>query len=228
VQSYHPFSAPTNDFPFHPAQRAGLGKIRVVIVDDHPFVRDGIVGLLASQPDFEVVGQAATVEQAKVMMLALRPSLMVVDLRLPDGDGVRVLEDVKAQRWETYAVVLSAFCTDDDLLAATRAGARAFLLKTDRGEEVLSTLRRVMNGENVLHLELPAPLRDRLSQKDLTAREQAILRMIGQGLTNKEISQQTLTSQNTVKVHLRRIFQKLGVSTRAEAAGVAVRRGLLH
>jgi two-component system NarL family response regulator len=148
-------------------------------------------------------------------------------LRLPDGDGVRLLEDARELRWGTYAVVLSAFCTDDDLLAAARAGARAFLLKTGRGEEVLSVLRRVMNGENVLLQEFPAALRGRMAQKDLTAKELKILRMIGQGLTNKEISVQAVVTQNTVKVHLRRMFQKLGVSTRSEAAAVAVRRGLV-
>jgi DNA-binding NarL/FixJ family response regulator len=195
-------------------------------VDDHPFVRDGISGLLASQPDFEVVGQASTVEQAKLMLFALKPGLVLVDLRLPDGDGIQVLEDVRGLRWGTYAVILSAFCTEDDMLAAARAGARAFLLKTGRGDQMLSVLRRVMGGEDVLQQEFPATLRDRLAQRDLTAKELQILRMIGKGLTNKEISVQAAISHNTVKVHLRRMFQKLGVSTRSEAAAVAVRRGL--
>lgn len=202
-------------------------RTRVLIVDDHPFVRDGISGLLTSQADFEVVGQASTVEQAKMLLFALQPSLVLVDLRLPDGDGVQVLEEARMLRWGTYAVVLSAFYSDDDLLAAARAGARAFLLKTGRGEESLSVLRRVMNGENVLQQEFPPALRPRLTQKDLTAKEIEILRMIGQGLTNKEISLQAAIAQNTVKVHLRRMFSKLGVNTRAEAAAIAVRRGLV-
>jgi len=203
-------------------------RVKVLLVDDHPFVRDGIAGLLDSQPDFEVVGQASTVQEAKKLLHALQPALVLVDLRLPDGEGVRVIEEVKSLRWGTYAVVLSAFCSDDDLLAAIRAGARAFLLKTGRGEDALAVLRRVMNGENVLGLEFPGKLRDRLAQKDLTTKETEVLRMIGRGFTNKEISQHTSMAQNTVKVHLRRIFQKLGVTTRAEAAAIAVRRGLVN
>jgi len=219
----------------HPASRAASSessssakRVKVLLVDDHPFVRDGIAGLLNSQPDFEVVGQASTVHEAKKLLHALQPALVLVDLRLPDGEGVRVLEEVKSLRWGTYAVVLSAFCSDDDLLAAIRAGARAFLLKTGRGEDALAVLRRVMNGENVLDLEFPGKLRDRLAQKDLTTKEIEVLRMIGRGFTNKEISQSTSMAQNTVKVHLRRIFQKLGVTTRAEAAAIAVRRGLVN
>jgi len=203
-------------------------QTRVLLVDDHPFVRDGIAGLLSSQSDFTVAAHASTVAEAKQLLAETKPGLVIVDLRLPDGDGTSVLEDVRALRWGTYAVVLSAFCTDDDLIAAARAGARAFLLKTGRGEETLSVLRRVMNGENVLAQEFPAALRDRLAQRDLTAKELDVLRMIGMGLTNKEISQRGAIAHNTVKVHLRRIFQKLGVSTRAEAAAVAVRRGLVR
>ena len=221
------FSTPAHEFSSHSSRRAGILQTRVLLVDDHPFVRDGIAGLLGSQQDFLVVGQASSVAEAKVMLATLTPALVVVDLRLPDGDGARVLEDIRSLRWGTYGIVLSAFCTDDDLVAAARAGARAYLLKTGRGEEMLSILRRVMNGENVLEQEFPAALRDRLAQKDLTAKELDILRMIGQGLTNKEIGRKAEVAENTVKVHLRRIFQKLGVSSRAEAAGIAVRRGIV-
>jgi DNA-binding NarL/FixJ family response regulator len=211
------------------APRSGKSApTRVIIVDDHPFVCDGISGLLESQSDFLVVGQAATVAQAREMLPALKPNLVLVDLRLPDGDGSQVLKDIRAMRWGTYSVVLSAFCTDDDLLAAARAGAAAFLLKTARGGEVLSVLRRVMNGENVLMKEFSPVLRDRLLQKDLGPRELQVLSMIGKGMSNKEISQFTGTTANTVKMHLRRIFQKLGVHTRAEAATIAVRRGLVR
>jgi DNA-binding NarL/FixJ family response regulator len=227
MQSSNFFSSPSHEFSSHSARRAGLVQTRVLLVDDHPFVRDGVSGLLASQSDFTIVGQACSVAEARTLLAALKPTLVLVDLRLPDGDGTEILEDIRALRWSTYAVVLSAFCTDDDLVAAARAGARAFLLKTGRGEETLSVLRRVMNGENVLELTFPPALRSRMAQRDLTAKELGILKVIGQGLTNKEISQQTGIAQNTVKVHLRRVFQKLGVTTRAEAAAVAVRRGLV-
>jgi DNA-binding NarL/FixJ family response regulator len=228
MQSIRSLAVPTHEIPPSMAGRSGRCTTRVLVVDDHPFVRDGIVGLLSAQMDFEVIGQAGTVAEAKVMLAELKPALVMVDLRLSDGDGTEVLEVARLLRWGTYAVVLSAFCSDDDMVATVRAGARAFLLKTDRGEETLSVLRRVMNGENVLEREFPASLRDRLAQKDLTPKELAILRSVGSGLTNKEIARQTAVAANTVKVHLRRVFQKLGVSTRSEAAAIAVRRGLVR
>lgn len=201
--------------------------VRVLLVDDHPFVLDGISGLLASQPDFKIVGEAATLAEGRELLATQKPALVIVDLRLPDGDGTVLLEEIRRRRWSTYGVVLSAFCSDDDLIAAARMEARAFLLKTDRGPAVLSQLRRVMRGENVLRENFPPALRPRLAQRDLTPKELEILRLIGMGLTNKEISQRIAATQNTVKIHLRRIFQKLDLTTRAEAAAVAVRRGLL-
>ncbi|MGH8048248.1 MAG: response regulator, partial [Chthoniobacterales bacterium] len=159
MQSSNFFSSPSHEFSAHSARRAGLVQTRVLLVDDHPFVRDGVSGLLTSQSDFTIVGQACSVAEARTLLAALQPALVLVDLRLPDGDGTEILEDIRSLRWSTYAVVLSAFCTDDDLVAAARAGARAFLLKTGRGEEMLSVLRRVMNGENVLEQTFPQALR---------------------------------------------------------------------
>jgi Response regulator containing a CheY-like receiver domain and an HTH DNA-binding domain len=201
--------------------------VRVLIVDDHPFVVDGIASLLSAQPDFEVVGHCGSVAEAVGQLKKVRPTLILVDLRLPDGDGSAVLKVAQEFRWETYAVVLSAFCSEDDLVASARAGARAFLMKTDRGEAVLSTLRRVVAGENVLMETLPQHVRERLAQKDLTPKELEVLRMIGRGMTNRQIAMETRLTDNTIKAHLRNLFRKLGVTNRAEAAAIAVRRGLI-
>jgi DNA-binding NarL/FixJ family response regulator len=206
---------------------SGGRRTRVLLVDDHPFVRDGLAGLLGSRTDYAVVGEAATTAEAIQLLETKQPDLIIVDLRLPDEDGVKVLKAADAMRWTVYAVVLSAFRSEDDLIAAARAGARAFLTKTARAEEVLEMLDRVMTGENVLRQELPRKLRLRLSQKDLTAKEMVILRLLGTGMTNKEIERATNLSPNTVKAHLRNIFEKLGVANRAEAAAIAVRRGLV-
>lgn len=204
-----------------------IEPIRALIVDDHPFVVDGLASLLGAQPDFQVAGACGSVTEAAALIEKLRPSLVLVDLRLPDGDGIAVLKTVHEFRWETYAVVLSAFCSEDDLVASARAGARAFLMKTDRGEAVLATLRRVVAGENVLLASLPEHIRERLAQKDLTPKELEALRMIGRGMTNRQIVLRTGLTENTIKVHLRNLFRKLGVTNRAEAAAIAVRRGLI-
>lgn len=203
-------------------------RTAVLLVDDHPFVLDGLEGLLSGQPDFEVTGRAGTVAEATEALRELRPGLVLVDLRLPDGDGTQVLEAASRQRWGTYAAVLSAFRTDEDWLSAARHGARAFLLKTEGGIRVLSALRRVMQGINVLEEEFPPALRERLHQKTVSARELEILRLIGMGLPNKEIARVAGVSENTVKIHLRRLYAKLGVVSRAEAAVLAVQRGLVR
>ncbi len=203
-------------------------KVRVLIVEDHPFVRDGLVSLLNSRPEYEVIAECETIAQALTALELHRPQLVIADLRLPDGDGVTLLDAVQGVRWETYAVVLSAFAGEDDQVAASRAGARAFLLKTARGEEILGTLQRVMDGENVLLKSFSPALKSRLNQRDLTPRELDVLGYLGRGLSNKEICTHTGAAENTIKVHLRRIFMKLGVSNRTEAASIAVRRGLTH
>lgn len=209
-----------------PADSAFAPPGRLLLVDDHPFVRDGIAGLFRGSDEFEVVGEAASGAEAIEKIRELRPELVIVDLRLPDMEGTKILDAVRAVRWQTSAVVLSAFQSDDDLLTAARAGAMGYLLKTETSVRVLDVLRRVRGGENVLERELPSSLRARLRQKGLTGKELAVLRLVGRGLTNKEICRYTKLSENTVKTHLRRIFDKLGVSNRAEAATMALRRGL--
>jgi DNA-binding NarL/FixJ family response regulator len=201
-------------------------KTGVLLVDAHPMMRDGLAGLLRTQSRYLVLGEADTAAEALKSLVALRPDLVLIDLRLPDADGVKVLQEVKAMRWATYSVVLSASKSDDDLIAAARAGARAYLLKSFRGEEILETINRVLAGENVLEEGLPASLRERLCHKDLTPQEGKILRLLGACKTNREICRLTRTSPGTVKTHLRSIFSKLGVSNRAQAAVIALRRGL--
>ena len=197
------------------------------MVDDHPFVRDGLAGFLRSQPGYQIVGEAGTAAEAIDKLHQLRPDLVMVDLRLPDMDGSKVLAAVREMRWQTAAIVLSAFRSDDDLLMATRAGAMGYLLKTDPGEKVLATIERVLRGENALQDEISPSLRGRLLQKDLTEKETVVLKLVGRGLTNKEICGVTKLSENTIKTHLRGVFSKLDVSNRAEAAAIASQRGLV-
>ncbi|MDD5199855.1 MAG: response regulator transcription factor [Terrimicrobiaceae bacterium] len=208
-------------------QRKASRVFRVLLVDDHPFVRDGLAGLLGSQPEFEIAGEAGTAGEAIAKLRELRPDAIIVDLRLPDMDGTKVLMAAREMRWKPAVIVLSAFRSDDDLLATARAGAMAFLLKTEHGGKVLETIRLVLGGENVLLSELSPSLRVRLLQKDLTDKEMIVLKLLGSGLTNKEICASTRLSENTIKTHLRAIFSKLDVSNRAEATAIALRRGLV-
>lgn len=201
--------------------------VRVLLVDDHPFVRDGVIGVLKSSNRYVVIGEASTAAEAIISLKSLQPDLLITDLRLPDADGSQVLEAAKAYQWSMYSVVLSAFNNEDDMLSAVRLGASAYLIKTASREELLTTLDRVMTGENVLLSQIPAHLQDRLKQKDLTKRELEILTLIGRGLSNKQMAVSTKLSENTIKAHLKNIFRKLNVTARSEVASIAVRRGLV-
>jgi len=212
--------------PRIPAGKKGR-NVRVLLVDDHPFVRDGLAGLLRAHSQFEVVGEAATAAEGFDALRKWEPDLLIVDLRLPDQDGVHVLEAARNLRSTIRSVVLSAFRADDDVVAAARAGAQAYLVKTARGTEVLQTIERVLAGENVLLAQMTPAQRQRLVQKDLTAKETEILRLLGMGLSNREICRRKKITPNTVKTHLRNIFAKLGVSNRSQATTIAMRRGLI-
>lgn len=201
-------------------------KVRVLLVDDHPFVRDGIKGILVASGKYEIVGEAASAASAIAMLHELRPELLITDLRLPDGDGAQVLEAAKAYRWEMYSVVLSAFENEDDIVSVARSGALAYLIKTASSVDLLNTLDRIMTGENILLSSMPDPLRERLGRRDLTGRELQALEMIGRGLSNKQIASTMQVSENTTKAHVKSIFSKLGVKTRSEAASIAARRGM--
>lgn len=200
---------------------------RVVLVDDHPFIRDGLAGLLTAHPGYELVGEAGSAAEAFDALRKWEPDLLIVDLRLPDGDGVKILEMARSLRPTIHLIVLSAFRADDDVVAAARAGAQAFLVKTARSAEVMQTIERVLAGENVLLTEMTVGQRQRLVQKDLTVKETEILRLLGMGLSNREICRRKKITPNTVKTHLRNIFAKLGVSNRSQATTIAMRRGLI-
>lgn len=175
-----------------------------------------------------MVGQFDAGAPALQALPELRPDLLVVDLRLPDMDGLHVLSGARRQMAAVRLVVLSAFVSEDDLLAAARAGAQAYLTKTVPAAVFLETLHLVMAGENVLKNNLSPALRARLHERDLTPKERLVLTLLGRGLTNKEISENTGLSENTVKTHVRSVFQKLSVSNRSEATAIALRRGLVE
>ncbi len=202
-------------------------NLRIVIVDDHPIVRDGLVGIFSREPDLEVVGEAASGPEGVVVVGRTAPDVVLMDLRMPGGDGVAAIRELKAQRSPARILVLTTYDTDRNILAAIGAGANGYLLKDAPRADLLRAVRDVGAGRPVL---VPQAL-DALSGRDeadaLTERELEVLRVIATGGTNKSAAAALMVSEATVKTHLVHAYAKLGVGDRAAAVRVAYERGLI-
>lgn len=204
--------------------------IRVLVADDHAVVRAGIVALLADEADIEVVGQAADGEQAVAQALALKPDLVVMDVRMPRLTGDEATARILAAAPEVRVLVLTTYESDASILSAIEAGASGYLLKAAPAEELLAGVRSVAAGEVALSPAIAAQLVTRMRQPapaTLTARETEVLRLVAQGLSNRVIGEHLHLGEATVKTHLLRTFEKLGVSDRTRAVTLAMERGLL-
>ncbi len=207
-----------------------MNKIRLVIVDDHPVVRDGLQGMLASQPDFEVIGEAENGEEAVQLASSLKPEVMLMDLRMPGMDGVTALGEIKTNSPEVNVLVLTTYDSDADILPAIEAGATGYLLKDTSREELYAAIRATARGESVLSPGVAARIIGQMrapAEEKLSARELEVLQLVAEGHSNSEIASRLHISQATVKSHLIHIFDKLGVSDRTAAVTVALRRGIL-
>lgn len=207
-----------------------MNKIRLVIVDDHPVVRDGLRGMLESQPDFEVVGEASDGEAAVQMANSLNPEIVLMDLRMPEMDGVTALRQIKASNPQVQVLVLTTYDSDADILPAIEAGASGYLLKDSSREELYAAIRATARGETVLAPSVAARLVGRMrapAEEQLSTRELEVLQLVAEGDSNSEIASRLHISQATVKSHLIHIFGKLGVSDRTAAVTVALKRGIL-
>ena len=208
-----------------------MKKIRLVIVDDHPVVRDGLRGMLESQPDFEVVGEASDGEAAIRITKKLKPEIVLMDLRMPEMDGVTALREIKASNPQIQVLVLTTYDSDADILPAIEAGASGYLLKDSSREELYTAIRATARGETVLAPAVAARLVGRMrapAEEQLSSRELEVLQLVAEGDSNSEIASRLHISQATVKSHLIHIFGKLGVSDRTAAVTVALRRGILR
>jgi DNA-binding NarL/FixJ family response regulator len=205
--------------------------IRVLLVDDHPVVREGVRGMLSAEADLEVVGEAASGHEAVTATRNLQPDVVLMDLRMPGGDGVQATERILRHSPECRVLVLTTYDTDADILRAVEAGAAGYLLKDTPRIELAEAVRAAMRGETVLAPavagKLVSGMRVRREAPQLTEREIDVLRLAAEGLSNAEIGRTLFISATTVKTHLMNSFAKLGVSDRTAAVTTAMRLRLL-
>jgi DNA-binding NarL/FixJ family response regulator len=206
--------------------------IRVVVVDDHPVVRHGIVAILRYEPDIEVAGEAADGREAVEVILGRRPDVVLLDLRLPVFDGIEVMRQVRAGLREVRFLILTTYDTDEYITPALAAGAQGYLLKDATPAELLRAVRALAHGGAALEPGVAARLLARMSdpapEESLSERELEVLRLMTAGDTNRAIGAKLGLSENTVKTHASRIFAKLGAQSRAEAVAIALDRGLVR
>jgi DNA-binding NarL/FixJ family response regulator len=205
--------------------------IRILVVDDHPVVRTGVRGMLASQPEFDVVGEAADGEEALRRVAELNPSVVLMDLRMPGMDGVEATKLIRAQHPATQVLVLTTYDTDEDILRAVEAGAVGYLLKDSPREELFRGVQAAARGESALAPAVVSRLMGRMRTPPglaLSPRELEVLALVADGTPNKEIARSLYISETTVKTHLGHIFTKLGVDDRTAAVTVALERGILR
>lgn len=203
--------------------------IRVFLVDDHEVVRRGVAALLEAEADIEVVGEAGTAESALARIPALKPDVAVLDVRLPDGNGVEVCRELRNQLPGLACIMLTSFSDDDAMLQAVLAGASGYLLKEVRGTSIVDAVRTVAGGASLLDPTVTSRLLDRLRAdavrqdplKALTRQERQVLELIGDGLTNRQIGKRLFLAEKTVKNYISSIFLKLGLQRRTQAAILA-------
>lgn len=202
--------------------------IRVMVVEDHHIVRQGLVALLNTVPDIAVIAEANDGQQALDLFSLHQPDITLLDLRLPVLGGVEVITRIRQRSSQARIIVLTTFDGDEDIYRALQAGARGYLLKGMRTEELVEAIRAVHAGKTRIPAIVAERLAVRVGGEELTAREMDVLRLIVAGKSNKEIATQLKISEATVKTHMNNILGKLGVSDRTQAATAALQRGLVH
>jgi two-component system NarL family response regulator len=205
-----------------------MSVVRVLIADDHPIVREGLSAVISDQPDMAMAGQAATGAEAVNLVLAQRPDVILMDLRMPELSGVDAIVAIRAQWPEAQVIVLTTYDGDEDIFRALQAGAQAYLLKDTPRAELLEAIRAVARGQKRIPPEVAVRLVERLGGPTLTEREVDVLRLMAQGRSNKLIGAELNISEGTVKFHVNNILGKLGVDDRTQAVTVALQRGIIH
>jgi DNA-binding NarL/FixJ family response regulator len=203
-------------------------KIRVFSVDDHPLLREGIAAIINSQPDMAMVAQAATGREAIQKFREVRADVTLMDLRLPDMSGIDAIIAIRTEFSDARIVVLTTFDGDVEIQRALAAGARGYLLKNMAPSVLVDGVRQVHAGKKRIPQEVAAQIADHFNDESLTEREVGVLRHVAGGNRNRDIAERLLISEETVKVHIKHIMEKLGASDRTEAVAIAVRRGIIQ
>lgn len=209
------------------------GKINVFLLDDHEILRLGVRELLSAEPDIDVIGEAGTAASALARLPALRPDVAVLDVRLPDGDGVAVCREIRSKLPETACLMLTAYGDDRALLGAIIAGAAGYVTKQTCGADLVSAVRAVASGQSTLDPQASRQVMDRLRNHmadadpvaALSAQEKRVLELIGEGLTNRQIAERMFLAEKTVKNYVSALLTKLGMHRRSQAAAFVARLG---
>ena len=213
-----------------------MESMKILIADDHPVVREGLSAMLSRQPDIEVVGEAENGRECVEKTRKLRPDIVLMDLRMPEMDGVEAMRQIAATNPEVRFIVLTTYDNDEYIFKGIEAGARAYLLKDSPREELFKAIRAVHRGESLIQPAVAGKVLDRFAElsrqvqapEALSDREVEVVKLMAEGAANKEIAASLHISESTVKTHIQTIFQKLGVSDRTGAVTQAIRKGIIR
>ena len=213
-----------------------MEAIKILIADDHPVVREGLIAMLSREVDFKVVGEAKDGAEAVNKAKELSPDVVLMDLRMPEMDGVEAMRQIRSAMPDIKFIILTTYSDDDYIFSGIEAGARAYLLKDAPREDLFKAIRSVYRGESLIQPVVASKLLDRFSQlsrrapsgEELSERELEVLCLMAKGAANKEISAELNIAQSTVKTHITNIFQKLGVNDRTEAVTQALKKGIIR
>lgn len=201
--------------------------IRILVVDDHPVVRAGVAGLVGDQPDMKIVGQASSGREAIQRFRDLHPDVVLMDLQMPDMNGLDAMIAIRDEAPQARVVVLTTYTGDAQVLRAIKAGARGYLLKSALHKELLETIRAVHAGRKTISADASFEFAEHATDEALTPAEVRVLRLIAEGNANKEIAEQLSVSEETVKGQVRNILSKLGAKDRTHAAMIGLKRGII-
>ena len=206
-------------------------SVRILVTDDHPVVRAGLSGMLSGEPDFEVVGEAQNGKEAVAFVRERKPDVVLMDLRMPEMDGVTAIQHIKSNYPDVHILVLTTYESDADILRAIETGATGYLLKDTPREELFGAIRMVAQGQSPLDPGVAARLMQRMrdpEEEGLSTREIEVLELVAHGTSNKAIAKQLWVSETTVKSHMLHIFDKLSVTDRTAAVTEALKRGIIR
>jgi DNA-binding NarL/FixJ family response regulator len=203
-------------------------SIKIMIVDDHPVVREGLSRIIVSESGMEVIAEAGTGAEALTQYRKLRPDIVLLDMRMPELTGLQTLEAIRKEFSNARIIILSTYDLEEDIYQSLQAGARGYILKDSPRNELLASIRRVHAGERVIPPNIATRLAERIGGNELTAREFEVLKLIVKGRSNKQIGDDLGISEGTVKSHVNNILDKLGVTDRTQAMSVALKRGIVH